>query len=1385
MLRHAIQCQKIFIIIPNALDKDALLDHHHHLLQIPDFYIVEIAAPIIVVEYNKYPSVNDDGGGGGDGSVSAGMETEMVSTKTTTTTTKRTAETIQTIVNGERVVIVSGLANGHASSTTKTTTTTSGMMIQTTLRVEQHDGSNNTVPKNQELVVLQSLLQPIAGVEQVTVHLEEEEEGGKKDNNHNNNGENNINYSTPKNHQSNGASSYSKKELKNSTIWMVQVCHDAQCQKDQLLRVLQQAGYSATVMHDETTLPTTSQPFLKNHHRNNDNNTLTADSVVPPVPQTTTTSITTTITNNQKPVLVRSTFFVRGICCASEVPSVRKIIKPLPGVSSLQINIPTKHVYVQHDCDVITAEQIAMKLTQQGFPGKILRNGGGGGGGNGGIAAGGNTTTTTTSSSHGTTSVGTVTASGAALQGSPNNNNNNTVGRTTLHTSKVLGPHDIATIQRLLLALDGVVDVEAIQHGVEQGDNHDNEKEEDKRKKDDDVVVVEHDVTVISALELCTVLQTEAGCPMASLVQDGQAWLAQTEQIKAILSQPRSNYVDSTISIPNLTKRHCPILMKVMTQHYIRAQVRAVHPHVTSHMVKVEHNPDLISIASICETLMKYGLHALVVTDGAEAKLILPMVEQDSEEAEEEIALSIMQQASQLSLFVILSGIFWFLSLLSAMEQWEHSIYYAGFLSVVFGLPPVAMKAFRTLTRFEFDANCMMVIAAIGALALGEWDEAASVAFLFSISEYLEARATDKARIALAAIVQLRPEHANVIHPETKEIVLIPADRVPVGSLISVRTGDKIAADGIVVEGSSQIDESSLTGESVPVLKTMNDIVSGGGINIGSTQLVIRTTTSVEDSAVSRLIRLVEEAQANQSPTEKMIDGFARAYTPAVITIAALMCTLPWLLGGQEQGRQWTLNGLIIIVIACPCALTISTPVTYAAGLAATAQRGIVVKGGANLETLGSVNTVLFDKTGTLTEGKFKILHLKEIGKTRNRSEMLELLATMEAPSSHPLSATLVQAARNEGVLVSKDKNVREHSILKGEGVTAVVDGKQVYVGNVRLFDRIGMFANLSDSYKSLAQEWNTAGCSVGFIGVEGEGIIGAFCVTDIVRSESKEVVESLLLDGVKVKMLTGDGEGAAHSVASQVGLSGDCVHAKLLPEDKLQYVNNLIEEDTALASVTKHTNRCGSYGLLRRKKAILFCGDGVNDAPALTAADVGVSMGEGGASLAMEMSDVTLMDSNLHKLLYVIRMGRRVVQTIQENVLLSLACKLLVVVLTFAGYMTLMVAIASDVGVMLLVTLNGLKLLPTTGTEDDTTNSMVAAVAAAATSYQRGQGRGQYSQVQSTDQDTHAVSWSSSALVQNKGKAAATNHEKKQEDDDEEEENPEEEDAFVVAELV
>ena len=650
-------------------------------------------------------------------------------------------------------------------------------------------------------------------------------------------------------------------------------------------------------------------------------------------------------------------------------------------------------------------------------------------------------------------------------------------------------------------------------------------------------------------------------------------------------------FVESTLMCPSLlSEEEVELIHEALDDgNLLHGSIRFISPNVASRTIKVEHNPKLASANNVANALMDYGGYAnvTVLVDGAIEGLYLPNTMSDMPE----LQLKGWKCTKRLKHFlpkglginIVLSGIFWFVSILGHfIEKWSY-LKYAGLISVIFGIPSVAKKAFRTLKRKHFDANCMMVTAAIGSLLLQQYDEAASVSFLFAISEFLEDQATRRATKALNSIIDMRPDHANLlIDPNKDDIEIVPVSDLEIGSLVSVRTGDQIPSDGVVTEGTSQIDESSLTGESVLITKSPGDAVSGGTINAGNSPLKVRTTSLVEDSAVSRLVRLVEESASNSSPTEQLVDSFAKSYTPIVIIIAILMCTIPWLIS-SEAGRQWTLNGLIIVVIACPCALTISTPVTYAAGLAATAQKGIIIKGGAKLEALGSVKTVVFDKTGTLTQGKFQLIHLDIVGNSKSRREVLSLLSTMEAPSSHPLAATLVNAAKAEGIERLANTQVLNHTILQGEGVTAIVDGEEVYVGNIRLFNRLDMYEGLGADDKAKSDQWNEEGGTVGFLGVKGVGIVGMFCVADGIRSEARSVVTSLVNDEVKVMMLTGDGDGAANAVARAVGLPLECVQSRLTPDAKLHCV----------ASELGLSKRTG--GLWSKKELLLFVGDGVN----------------------------------------------------------------------------------------------------------------------------------------------------------------------------------------------
>lgn len=544
------------------------------------------------------------------------------------------------------------------------------------------------------------------------------------------------------------------------------------------------------------------------------------------------------------------------------------------------------------------------------------------------------------------------------------------------------------------------------------------------------VVFVDHNPHATTAQVMANALnEVKFG---ATIITDGCAELAKREKVQkedassslqSMMDLPASRFVESTFIIPGLATYSreridsCPI-GRLLQQNFFKDHLRAFHLHAASRTLKIEHDPTKLGAGKVLSALLT-GLNPEdwgsieLAHDGQAEGLILPVLDSDNEkETDDEAAKRTILGGLRFN--VAISGVFWLLSILTHLPGGRlENFKYFGIVSVIFCMPPVMLKAWATLRRFQFDSNCMMASAAIGSFILGEYDEAASVAFLFAISDYLEGKATRRGRKALGEIVSLRPEYANVIMPNTGEVKIVPAQEIPIGSKVSVRTGDKIPADGVIVEGTSSVDESSITGESRPVPKETGDEVCSGSINVGETQLVVKTKQSVGDSTLSRLIQLVEEAQANTSETEKLVDSFARKYTPVVLAIAVLMCTLPWAFGA-ETGRQWMFSGLIFCVIACPCALTISTPVrerntlivlhgqpkglnelpfflkqvTYSAGLAAAAQRGIVIKGGSKLEALGNVRTVLLDKTGTITKGRFALSHLESVGNSMNRLEL-------------------------------------------------------------------------------------------------------------------------------------------------------------------------------------------------------------------------------------------------------------------------------------------------------------------------------------------------------------------------------------------------------------
>lgn len=576
---------------------------------------------------------------------------------------------------------------------------------------------------------------------------------------------------------------------------------------------------------------------------------------------------------------VRSTIHVKAICCAAEIPMIKSILQPLKGVVDVSVSTTTKLVRVTHDPSLCTATDVTAALNKQKFGATLRKDGG--------------------------------TQKKKSVMS----------GKSSFFVSGICCSSEIPAINSILEPLNGVEKVSI---------NVPNK-----------TVYVHHEFSLISASGIKDALDSEKfDCKI--LNDAGDAF-----QLKGTVM---SKYVESTFLIESVFEaKEAQKLKQMLSARFAKDQLSHSDTHVPSKTIKIDHNPQSVSASLLKEFLTESDFACSIVADGY-AEGIWSAGEDEVEEHKVKLQWN-----------VILSGVFWIVSMLHFIDvdgNWGY-LKWAALASVALGIKKIFTKAYLTMKRKQFDTNCMMLFATIGALALQEFSEAAAVTFLFSISDWLETLSTSRARNALSAIVRLRPERAQVKDPASGKFVFVPASDVPTGSIVSVRTGDKIPCDGKVVEGRSVVDESSLTGESRPVTKSPGADVSGGTINAGLAQLLIKTTSTVDDSAVARLIRLVEDAQANRSPTEKLIDEFAKRYTPLVVLLAFSMCTFPWI-AGFEAGREWTKIGLVTIVIACPCALIISTPVTYVAGLAAAAQSGIVIKGGAHLEVRTCVSLFIY-----------------------------------------------------------------------------------------------------------------------------------------------------------------------------------------------------------------------------------------------------------------------------------------------------------------------------------------------------------------------------------------------------------------------------------------
>lgn len=575
--------------------------------------------------------------------------------------------------------------------------------------------------------------------------------------------------------------------------------------------------------------------------------------------------------------------------------------------------------------------------------------------------------------------------------------------------------------------------------------------------------------------------------------------------------------------------------------------------------------------------------------------------------------------------------------------------------SIALGGKETIRKGIVSLRTLTLNINFLMTIAIIGAAFIGQWPEAAMVTFLFGVAEMIEAFSLDRARHAIRSLMELSPERALAL--VGNEWVEIEASSVALGQLVRVRPGERIALDGLVKKGSSSVNQAPITGESIPVAKAAGDQVFAGTINEkGSFDFEV--TANTEQTTLARIIRVVQQAQSQKAPTQRFVDKFARYYTPLVVVLAILITVVPPLLLAQPYS-DWLYKALVLLVIACPCALVISTPVTVVSALASAARRGILVKGGVYIEEGRRLSQIALDKTGTLTHGLPKVTDVVSFDSIEE-AELLRLAASLDAPSEHPVATAIVAAYG------SQRASVEEFESITGRGVKGVVDGQQYFLGNHRL-------AHEEDycraEVEAVLERLEAQGKTVVILG-NTDRALGVIAVADTVRETSIQAVKELHDLGVRTLMLTGDNARTARAIAAQVGI--DDARGDLLPEDKLEIISELTADN-------------GPVGMV---------GDGINDAPALVQADVGFAMGAAGTDTAIETADVALMQDDLRKIPEFIRLSRKASTVLKQNIAFAIGVKVVFFVLAFFGIASLWMAVFADMGASLLVVGNGLRLL-------------------------------------------------------------------------------------------
>ncbi|GIL17060.1 MAG: copper-translocating P-type ATPase [Oligoflexia bacterium] len=588
------------------------------------------------------------------------------------------------------------------------------------------------------------------------------------------------------------------------------------------------------------------------------------------------------------------------------------------------------------------------------------------------------------------------------------------------------------------------------------------------------------------------------------------------------------------------------------------------------------------------------------------------------------------------------------------------------FASIGLGGSLVFPKAWGSLRQKTFNMNVLMTIAVIGAVGIREFSEAAAVVFLFSLSELLESLSIQRARKAIQELLKITPQKADVIQSDGST-AQVDVSELQISQLIRVRAGESIPVDGLVTSGTSTVNQAPLTGESVPVLRTVGESVFAGTINHEGS-LVVQVTKLFSDTKISQVIRLVEEAQSQRAISQKFVDRFAEVYTPTVMMLAMLTFLIPPLFFSGNW-HDWLYKALVLLVIACPCALVISTPVSIVSSLTALARKGVLVKGGAILEVLGKIRVLAVDKTGTLTEGKPKVQKIIRFN-SMSEDQILEIAMALEAHSTHPIAQAIVDLSEQKDI---SRKQVDKFTNISGRGVEAIIDGHSYLLGNHRFAHDVGICT--PDLEKTL-QDLEVQSLSIVVVGHKPHGeckgeVIGVIALGDSIRAESRQALQNLKEAGVgNVIILSGDNQKTVSAIGGELGLTE--AYGDLLPEDKAKYIDHLKSKYTTVAMI----------------------GDGVNDAPAMAKSSVGIAMGFVGSDTAIETADITLMTDDLNQVAVAISAGKRTLRVIQFNIGFALLTKAIFLILTFLGYSNLWIAVAADTGATLLVIMNSLRLL-------------------------------------------------------------------------------------------